>query len=410
MKTPKHDVFASKDKKYQTKIVKSIKKEAGKFANVCTVSITTKSNNQSVQVYNKSNSAQCTGVIVPPQPTNKPPVLVVDSPIKCIVDNDCTMTVESVKDPEGSNVSIAWSQKSGVELNFTVNDGSTSATIHPVVNDTYVFSVIAKDDKNASTSKDITVNVGSVSPPPPQPCPTGTHDENGTCVPDPQPPSNNVTKIAFVGDFSGTSVRDAIKKSNPDFVFALGDLTYGSDLASYKTNYVNVFGSKSHCVIGNHDSPEDGSASIYAEAKALCGESYVLKIGNTQIVAFNSNGDINAQVNSVKDQLTNSSNSIIISHKNCEAPPNAHHPVESSVKAFCTAIDPVLTGKVIHISGHNHGDDSLLPKNSYMWFRNNNNEFGRIYICAINIDSALDFDFKLNGSSVDLKNVKLEKI
>jgi len=89
--------------------------------------------------------------------------------------------------------------------------------------------------------------------------------------------------------------------------------------------------------------------------------------------------------------------------------PSAWHHVHQTCKGNKSSF--TLDGKFIgEVSVTNHGDDTLLPKNSYMWLRNNNNEFGRIYICAINVDSALDFDFKLNGSSVDLKNVKLEKI
>jgi hypothetical protein len=49
--------------------------------------------------------------------------------------------------------------------------------------------------------------------------------------------TNNITKIALVGDISGTSIRDLIKQRNPDMLVALGDLGYKSTLSAFEKDY-----------------------------------------------------------------------------------------------------------------------------------------------------------------------------
>jgi len=106
-----------------------------------------------------------------------------------------------------------------------------------------------------------------------------------------------------------------------------------------------------------------------------------------------------------------------------------YHNVHSNAHSFNSGINPGITWHHIHqtckgnestftidgkfigkVTCQNHGDDSLLPKNSMIWLRLNNSDHGRIYICAINIDSALDFDFKFEANSIAFKNVKLVSI
>jgi len=67
--------------------------------------------------------------------------------------------------------------------------------------------------------------------------------------------------------------------------------------------------------------------------------------------------------------------------------------------------------KVGEVTVTDKGDTSLIPKNSYIWFRINNSAHGRIYIMAINVDSTLEFDFAMEPvkSSIALKNVTLTK-
>ncbi len=327
-----------------------------KMTDLCSVSITTKSNNESFNIW---NNTKCSPIVIPPPPVpkNKHPIVIVDSPIKCISGLDCQMTTE-ISDSDGNITQITWSQQSGPIVNITILEGGMTAVFTPVVNDTYIFNVKATDNNDSSTAKDITVNVGVISPPQPPTCLPDEHLENGVCVPNPPNPEpiGNTTKVIFAGDFEGTSVFNQIKSENPDLVVANGDLFYDSNLNVYKSTFVNTFGDKQRCTIGNHDAPEDGSVTIYAEAKALCGEVWITKIGQTAIVGFNSNGDINAQLQTAKGYNYSDVNNVIISsHKPCNVFPNAHHPVESNVKAFCDGLVPQLADKNVYlVSAHNH--------------------------------------------------------
>jgi hypothetical protein len=106
-----------------------------------------------------------------------------------------------------------------------------------------------------------------------------------------------------------------------------------------------------------------------------------------------------------------------------------YHNVHSNSHDFNSGINPGTTWHHVHqtlkgnnstfsidgkqvgsVTCSNHGDDSLLAKNSMIWLRLNNSDHGRIYICAINIDSALDFDFKFEANSIAFKNVKLNAL
>ena len=148
-----------------------------------------------------------------------------------------------------------------------------------------------------------------------------------------QPVTN--TKIALVGDISGTAIRDSINERNPDLVVALGDLGYKSSLSTFKKDY-GMFNLK--CLVGNHDSAEDsGGAPIVKEAPAYCGDWWNAKIGKaTMLFGFNTNGDLNKQLQAAKKvSIKGIKTLIIMTHKPCYTTPNSHHPVEPNVKSFC---------------------------------------------------------------------------
>ena len=114
--------------------------------------------------------------------------------------------------------------------------------------------------------------------------------------------TNNITKIALVGDISGTSIRDLIKQRNPDMLVALGDLGYKSALPAFEKDY-GIFNLK--CLVGNHDSAKDaGGDPIVKEAPAYCGDCWSVKVGNTtRLFGFNTNGDLNNQLESAKNSI-----------------------------------------------------------------------------------------------------------
>lgn len=358
----------AKSKKFDKQVEKAFDKLSKKkhWDDLCIASAV-RNDNQSTVV----NNSKC-GPVTPEPPKNQPPILVVDSPIKCNVGEDCTLVVDQVSDPDGNITLIAYKQTSGPAVNLTLGEGNTSAVFSVQENGTYKFAVTAYDNNQASTTKSITANVGEIPVPPVDTDNDGVPDSQDNCpnvanpdqkdsdgngvgdACDVQPNPTNVSKVAMVGDLKGTAVRDAIKNINPDLVVALGDLTYSSDLSSYISGWVNVFGDKSDCVIGNHDSNEDGSGAIIQQAINECGNTWEKSIGTTTFIGINTN-DLSKMPTVTLPNDTK--NVVILSHKPCvKTPPNSHHPLESDVTLFCSKVgDQVPSGvKVFYVNGHNH--------------------------------------------------------
>ena len=130
-------------------------------------------------------------------------------------------------------LSDVWSAKKDDKKAKKVIDKALSKHVNKKYSQYCEIAVTTKSNNVSTVIYD--KDCAPVTPPPA--CPPGTHLENGVCVPDPvPPPPGNSLKVALVGDISGTAVRDAIKKHNPDLVVGLGDLTYASTLKSFKDN------------------------------------------------------------------------------------------------------------------------------------------------------------------------------
>jgi len=369
--TVQDPISKSRDKNYQDNIIKIIKKQSGQFSNICTIVITTKDNAEPRLIYEKHNSIACKPPVIPPVVNettppvinntvdndtipnpipNKSPVIEVTTPIS--VETNKTVNIQAkVSDPDGIVTQIIWNEESETDSNFTSNGGNLTFT--PIVAGAYIFSVEAIDNNGSSTLKSVTVNA-VLSAPIPIPVPT------------PQPTSNQTLKVIMTGDIenspAGIAVFNQIKVQNPDNVIILGDLGYQSNLAWFKSTY-GTLGNKINCVIGNHESSnEDGSASLQAEATAYCADSYYIKKNHVLFLGFNTNGNLNTQLGSAQQLVMNPDfmNGIksvhIMSHKDCAAPPNSHHTVESKVLTFCNSLKAKIPTnvKVYFDQAHNH--------------------------------------------------------
>lgn len=355
---------------------KEITRDLGKFfdekkwKDACEVTATKENDGDPTEtetVFQNERDEQCG----PVEPKNEAPIVELNFPTIGEI-NQTIIILATISDTDGNITSVDWDQKSGPKVNFTSDN--SSLTFIPIENATYKFEVIATDDDGATTEKEARIQVG-VEPAKDTDgdgvideednCPTVSNPEQtdtdgdgkgDAC--DPIDPVDNKTTIAFTGDVSGTEVRNAIRDANPDKVVVAGDLGYKDDLGWFKTNYGNTFGDKLECTIGNHDAPEDGNSGIYAEAKEFCGEVWNFKVAGTIVVGFNSNGDIQSQLNTAKGyDYSDVNNVFIVGHKPCEVFPNAHHPVseDKEVKAFCDGLVQSLTGKdIFPVSAHNH--------------------------------------------------------
>jgi hypothetical protein len=181
--------------------------------------------------------------------------------------------------------------------------------------------------------------------------------------PNPNPvPTGPTTKVCLVGDLKGSTVPNLMKDCN--LKIGLGDLGYASDLSYFKGLKFDK------CVVGNHDSPEDGSSSIYKEALAYCGDHWTLKIGtSTLMIGLNTNGDSTEQLTAAKQALSQNSQAktvILVSHKNGHVFPNAHHPAEA--KSLYNQIEALISPSIslYEISGHNHDNAAAPAKHWYI--------------------------------------------
>jgi len=178
--------------------------------------------------------------------------------------------------------------------------------------------------------------------------------------------SKIITVIDAVGDIDcSNSLLDQVKKDNPTYFIVLGDLCYKSDLAIFTNTYGDFKKTnKLACLIGNHDSEEDGNLEILNEARKYCGDHWYLKIANdtTLLIGLNTNGDTNLQTQWGQSLVTNSTlmkgvkNVLILGHKSAHTPPKSHHPVESPTVQMFSAIGGNISKnvQVYEIAAHNH--------------------------------------------------------
>lgn len=219
-------------------------------------------------------------------------------------------------------------------------------------------------------------------------------------VPPPVPtPTGNVSKVCIVGDLDGSTVPNMMKDCN--YKIGLGDLGYKDTLSYFKgLNF-------DKCLIGNHEAAnEDGSTSLEKETLAYCGDSWYIKTGQATIIfGFNTNGNLDNQLNAAKQvPISGIKTVIVLSHKPCYTSPNSHHPVE--VKSFCESLAKAIPAgiKVIYIGAHNHQMASTVDGTKFIsgaggrshydcgtsaeWTFCNNKDWGFLELTISNTDGA----------------------
>jgi hypothetical protein len=93
-------------------------------------------------------------------PANKPPAILVASPIKGEINQSVTINA-SISDPEGNITSIIWNQEDEFPpVNMNISLDKQSMSFIPKQNVTYVFSIEAVDNNGLTTLKSAQVNVG----------------------------------------------------------------------------------------------------------------------------------------------------------------------------------------------------------------------------------------------------------
>jgi hypothetical protein len=114
---------------------------------------------QSLLDYEKSISSS-DGTASSSLQENKPPVIVVTSPIRGEVNQTVTINA-SISDTDGNITSIIWNQEDEFPpVNMNILPDKQSMSFIPKQNVTYVFSIEAVDNNGSTTLKSALVNVG----------------------------------------------------------------------------------------------------------------------------------------------------------------------------------------------------------------------------------------------------------
>jgi hypothetical protein len=189
--------------------------------------------------------------------------------------------------------------------------------------------------------------------------------------------SRNMMMIDAVGDIECSKIlHDQLKKDNPTLFIALGDLCYKRDLTNFTNTYSDFKNAdRLACVIGNHDSEENGNLKILNQALQYCGDHWYLKTTNntTLLIGLNTNGNTSSQSNWVQSLVTNLTfmkginNVMLLAHKPAHTPPGSDHQAENStIQLFSTIGSNIPRNiQVYEIAAHNH----LMAKSSNgHWF------------------------------------------
>lgn len=178
--------------------------------------------------------------------------------------------------------------------------------------------------------------------------------------------STNITVIDIVGDIDCSNNLPAqVEKDNPTLFIALGDLCYKKDLTNFKNTYTDLRNAnKLACLIGNHDSEEDGNLIILNQTQEYCGDHWYRKIANdtTLLIGLDTNGDTISQTKWGQSLVTNATlmkgikNVLLLAHKPAHTPPESHHPAENSTIRMISDIEGNISKsiQIYEIAGHNH--------------------------------------------------------
>jgi predicted phosphodiesterase len=189
--------------------------------------------------------------------------------------------------------------------------------------------------------------------------------------------SEDITVIDAVGDIDcSSSFHDGILNDKPNLFIVLGDLCYKKDLTNFTITYSDFRNTnKLECVIGNHDSEENGNLRILNQALEYCGDHWYRKVANnsTLLIGLNTNGNTTLQTNWGQVLVTNSSlmkgivNVIILAHKPAHTPPGSDHiPENSTVKMFSAIVNSTPNNiRVFEVTAHNH---LMAGSSNGQWF------------------------------------------
>jgi hypothetical protein len=194
---------------------------------------------------------------------------------------------------------------------------------------------------------------------------TNQNTTSSTMINDSKKSDSSVTVINAVGDIECFNHLDnQVKSDNPDLFIALGDLCYKPELTNFRTIYGDLIKeNKLACVVGNHDSEENGNPELENQTLELCGDHWYRKIANetSLLIGLNTNGDTKSQTKWGQSLVTNGTlmkgikNVFLLTHKPAHTP-ESDHPARKSTIGMLAGIESNISKsvQVYEISAHNH--------------------------------------------------------
>jgi predicted phosphodiesterase len=190
--------------------------------------------------------------------------------------------------------------------------------------------------------------------------------------------TNNNNNFVFVGTGDWDCNKNTentvknIKSKSPDLVVSTGDMSYG-DNGDCFYNVVNPIISKLKISLGNHDTPEDGSASLQNEYESyfkLKKPFYSFDYKNTHFIMMDSThktsiASPDQQYQFVKQDLEKTSKNpninwiIVTLHEPFYTNPGKHPPDQGLAKVYHPLFDKY--GVDLVLAGHNHWYERTLP-------------------------------------------------
>jgi hypothetical protein len=143
-----------------------------------------------------------------PPPTNQAPIVSAGSPKTVTLPTNSVTLTGTASDPDGSIASYAWTKTSGPAATIA-SPSSISTNVTGLTAGTYVFNLRVTDNKGATANSNVTVTVGSGTPPPNQSPVVSAGSPKTVTL-----PTNSVTLTGTASDPDGTIASYAWTKTS----------------------------------------------------------------------------------------------------------------------------------------------------------------------------------------------------
>lgn len=342
----------------------------------------------------------------PEEPSNKPPVIDVTSPIEVKQHTDVTL-IAHITDVDGTVEDVVWKQTAGPTVTFTTMDEGTNYSLmfhaHEIV--TYKFSVEAHDNLGGMNSKEVVVKCVEI--------PVDHH-----CAADEH--WDEATQMCVKNEQTG----DVLWDSNTDGKWNDGNkrtitIKQGNQQPNDKSIFVAASGNPKLDIDGDGvahlvgGTGEFDNLSLKLRSRHQAGGSCENRFGGFGCSFDRSSIDM-------KTESCHNFHENTIGGNHAGVKNGEWHKFRFDVKDTTDGkvwFNVWLDGKHVKEGFHNNPKPYYLDEKTFMalswfWIRGNNSDHPRIYVCACNYNASLEGEwmFEAGKPSIALRNIVLKKI